>query len=119
MKIAVTAQGNELTSKLDPRFGRCTTLIIVNTDSGDLEAVDNAVNLNMASGAGIQTAEKVSDLQAEAVITGNVGPNAFKALNAAQIKVYLSEAETVKDAVDQFNDGKLKEVNSANVEGHW
>ena len=36
MKIAVTAQGGELTSELDPRFGRAAWFVIVDTDTGEL-----------------------------------------------------------------------------------
>lgn len=119
MKIAVTAQGNELSSQIDLRFGRAKWLIVVDTETGDLEAHDNIVSLNAVQGAGIQTGRNIANLGVEAVITGNVGPNAFKTLNAANIKVFLSETQTVQDAVDSFNAGKLKQVKQANVEGHW
>ena len=89
MKVAVTSQGKELSSDIDPRFGRARWLLLVDTQTGLSEAYDNAVNLNIAQGAGIQTGQNVANLGAEAVITGNVGPNAFKTLDAANIKVYL------------------------------
>ena len=119
MKIAVTAQGNELSSEIDLRLGRAKWLIVVDTERGDFEAHDNVVNLNAVQGAGIQTGQNIANLGVEAVITGNVGPNAFKTLKAANVKVFLSETQTVQDAVDSFKAGKLEEVNQANVEGHW
>jgi len=119
MKIAVTAQGNELSSEVDLRFGRAKWLIIVDTETGDYEAHDNIVNLNAVQGAGIQTGQNIANLGVEAVITGNVGPNAFKTLKAANVKIFLSETQTVQDAANSFKAGKLKEVDQANVEGHW
>jgi predicted Fe-Mo cluster-binding NifX family protein len=119
MKIAVTAQGNELSSGVDLRFGRAKWLIVVDTETDDCETHDNVVNLNAVQGAGIQTGQNIANLGAEAVITGSVGPNAFKTLNTANVKVFLSETQTVQDAIDSFKAGKLKEVNQANVEGHW
>ena len=119
MKIVITAQGKELSSEIDLRFGRAKWLIVVDTKSGDLQAHDNAVNLNAAQGAGIQTGQNIANLGVEAVITGNVGPNAFKTLNAAGVKILLVEKQTVQDAIDLFKAGKLKEVDQANVEGHW
>jgi len=119
MKIAITAQGKELSSEVDLRFGRAKWIIIVDGETGDFEAHDNIVNLNTVQGAGIQTGQNIANLGAEAVLTGNVGPNAFKTLKAANVKVLLSETQTVQDAVDSFKAGKLKEVDQANVEGHW
>ncbi len=119
MKIAITAQDKELSSKIDLRFGRAKWLIIVDTETGDFQAHDNTVNLNTAQGAGIQTGQNIANLGVEAVITGNVGPNAFKTLNAANIKIFLAEKQTAQEAIDSFKTGELKEVDQANVEGHW
>ena len=119
MKIAVTAQGNELSSEIDLRFGRAKWLIVIDTETNDFQAHDNIVNLNAVQGAGIQTGQNIANLGVEAVITGNVGPNAFKTLNAAGVKIFLAESQTVQQALDSFRVGKLKEVDQANVEGHW
>jgi len=119
MKIAVTAKGEEISSEIDLRFGRAKWIIVVDSQTGDFQAHDNAVNLNAVQGAGIQTGQNVANLGVEAVITGNVGPNAFKTLNAAGVTIFLAEEQTVQNAIDSFKEGKLKEVNQANVEGHW
>jgi len=119
MKVAVTAQGRDLDSQIDQRFGRAEFLIIADTDTGGFEIHDNTVNLNAAQGAGIQTGQNIANLDVDAVITGNVGPNAFKTLSAAKVKIFLAEQQTVQQAIDSFKAGKLKEVDRANVEGHW
>jgi len=119
MKVVMTAQGKDLSSQLDTRFGRAKWLIVYDTEKDSIEANDNTVNLNAVSGAGIQTAQNVANLRVEAVITGNVGPNAFKTLNAVGIKIFLAETQTVQEAIDLFKAGKLREVDNANVEGHW
>ena len=119
MKIAITSQGKELSSEIDLRFGRAKFLLVVDTETDDFEVHDNELNLNAVQGAGIQTGQNISNLGVEAVITGNVGPNAFKTLNAANIKIFLAEKQTVQEAIDLFKAGKLKEVDQANVEGHW
>ena len=77
------------------------------------------MNLNVAQGAGIQTGQNIANLGVEAVITGNVGPNAFRVLSAAGVRIFLTEQQTVQDAIDLFKAGKLEEVKQANVEGHW
>jgi len=119
VKIAVTAQGKELTSEIDLRFGRAKWLIVVDSESGDFQAHDNAVNLNAVQGAGIQTGQNIANLDVEVLITGNVGPNAFKTLNAAGVKIFLAGQQTVQDAIESFKAEELKEVSRANVEGHW
>jgi predicted Fe-Mo cluster-binding NifX family protein len=119
MKVVVTAQEKELSSQIDPRFGRAKFLIVTDTETDSFEIHDNTVNLNAVQGAGIQTGQNIAHLNADAVITGNVGPNAFRTLHAAEIKVFLAEKHTIQEAIDAFKVGKLKEVNQASVEGHW
>ena len=119
MKIAITAQGKELSSEIDLRFGRAKWIIVVDSQTGDFAAHDNVVNLNAVQGAGIQTGQNIANLDVEVVITGNVGPNAFKTLNTAGVKIFLAEKQTVQSAIDSLKTGKLKKVDQANVEGHW
>ncbi|MFH0878242.1 MAG: NifB/NifX family molybdenum-iron cluster-binding protein [Lentisphaerota bacterium] len=119
MKIAITAKEGTLASDLDPHFGRAKTLIVFETDTNQFTAHDNAQNLNAAQGAGIQAAQMVSRLGAKALITGNVGPKAFRTLKEAGIKIYLSSAGTVTEAIEAFNKNELKEPSGATKEGHW
>lgn len=119
MKLAVTSQGRELNSPVDPRFGRAKYFIVIDTETGDFSAADNSRNLNAAQGAGIQAGKNVVDLGAKAVITGHIGPKAFATLQAAGVQIYTGAAGTIADAVEQFKAGKLKQSNGADVEGHW
>jgi predicted Fe-Mo cluster-binding NifX family protein len=119
MKVLLTAKGKQTSDAVDPRFGRAKFFILADTATSEITVHDNSQNLNAAQGAGIQAAETVSRLGAEAVVTGNVGPKAFRALNAAGIKIYLSNDATVADAISRFKAGELKEASVANVEGHW
>jgi len=119
MKVAVTSQGAELNSRIDPRFGRAEYFLVVDTETGEFSAHDNSQNLNAVQGAGIQAGRNVIDLGVEAVITGNVGPKAFATLQAGGVKVHIGAAGTVTDAIEKFKAGELECVNKANVEGHW
>lgn len=67
MKVAVTAQGPDLDSLIDPRFGRAQYFLLVDTDTGKFTTHDNVQNLNAPQGAGIQAAQTVAQLGAEAV----------------------------------------------------
>lgn len=119
MKVAITAQGQEFSSMIDLRFGRAKWILVVDTETGAHQVHDNAVHLNAPQGAGIQTGQNVANLGVEAVITGNVGPNAFRVLNAANIRIFLAAEQTVEQAVAAFKEGRLQDVQQANVEGHW
>jgi predicted Fe-Mo cluster-binding NifX family protein len=119
MKIIVTGSGNKLTDAVDPRFGRASQFLLVDLQTGAMTAHDNAQNLNAAQGAGIQAAETVARLGAGAVITGNVGPKAFRVLSAAGIKVFLVKNGTIAEAIAQFKNDELSETKESNVEGHW
>ncbi|MBN2643807.1 MAG: NifB/NifX family molybdenum-iron cluster-binding protein [Victivallales bacterium] len=119
MKIAVSTTGNSLDAELDQRFGRAPRFLIVDTDSGNVDVVDNVQNLNAAQGAGIQSAMTIAGTGAQAVITGHCGPKAFRVLSEAGIKIYNTEAKTVREAITLYSDGKLNAADNADVEGHW
>ena len=119
MKVTVTSQGRELSSPVDPRFGRAKFFIVVDTESGDFSASDNSQNLNAAQGAGIQAGKNVVDLGVSAVVTGHIGPKAFATLKAAGVAVHTGATGTVADALEQLKAGKLEQSNEADVEGRW
>ncbi len=109
MKIAISATGNTLESGLDQRFGRAASFIIVETDTMEYEALDNAAAVS-AGGAGISAAQSVVDKGAAAVITGNVGPNAMNVLKAANIEIYKGSATSIKENVKLFKKGALEKI---------
>jgi len=117
MRIAVTAQGTDLDSAMDPRFGRCRSFVIADSDSEEFEAFSND-GVMASGGAGTQSAQFLANKGVDAVITGNVGPNAARALEAAGIEVYSTTAGTVRDALQAFKAGKLSAVSGATVDSH-
>lgn len=117
MRIAITAQGADLDSAMDPRFGRCRNFIIVDTESGKFEAFSND-SVMASGGAGTQSAQLLANQGVDAVITGNVGPNAARALEAAGIKVYTMSGGTVRDCIQAYKAGKLSTVSGATVGSH-
>jgi predicted Fe-Mo cluster-binding NifX family protein len=119
MKVAITAQGSTLESQVDPRFGRANCFILVDDQSGDFQAIDNQQNINAAQGAGIQAGRIIAENKAEVLITGHCGPNAFKTLNAAGIKVVIGAEGTVAEALEKYKSGELKVSEGADVDGHW
>ncbi|MBW1641493.1 MAG: NifB/NifX family molybdenum-iron cluster-binding protein [Deltaproteobacteria bacterium] len=119
MKIAVTSTGKELTSEMDPRFGRAAYFLIVDPETMEFETVENSQNINLPQGAGIQAGQTIADKKVDTLVTGNCGPKAFRILQAANIKVITGVSGRVIDAVEKFKNGELKQTDQANVEGHW
>lgn len=119
MKIAVTSKGVNLESEVDPRFGRAAYILIVDTDTMAVDVLDNTENINAFKGAGIQAASNVDKNGASVLITGYCGPNAFKTLEAANIKVAADVSGTVKEAVLAFKENQLEYSDGANTDGHW
>jgi len=114
MKICVTSQGDNLDSQADSRFGRCQHFIFVDTDTMGFEAVENS-SIQAAGGAGIVSGQLVSSKGAKVVLTGNVGPNAFRTLQAAGIEVITGISGSVKETVERYKRGELKPTQGPSV----
>jgi predicted Fe-Mo cluster-binding NifX family protein len=119
MKILITSKSNNENSEVDSRFGRCIHFALVDMDNGQIEFHDNSSNASGRQGAGVGAGKLASDLGAEYLLTGNCGPNAYKTLEAAGIKVIVGVSGTLKDAIQYFKDGKYTAINKPNVDGHW
>lgn len=115
-RIAITSTGKELESPMDPRFGRCAYFVIVD-GAGNMSPVSNDAR-DLSNGAGIQAAKNVVDLNVEAVITGDVGPNAFRVLSAAGVRIYVGGSGTIREALERFKSGQLREAASSTAPGH-
>lgn len=114
MKIAVSATGKGLDSPIDPRFGRCAYFIIVDTDDMRFEVFDNE-SISLGGGAGIQSAQFVASKGVNVVITGHVGPNALNTLSAGGVEIIAVQKGTVRDAIEDYKNGLLKDTNQANI----
>jgi len=117
MKIAITAKGNSLESEIDPRFGRCSHFLVIDIDTMKFEPISNESAM-ASGGAGIQAAQTVAKTEVKAVVTGNMGPNAFQTLSAAGIKVFIGANGTIKEAIEKYKKGELKETEAPNVGSH-
>jgi predicted Fe-Mo cluster-binding NifX family protein len=119
MKIVITAQDAGLDGPVDPRFGRAKYFVVFDTETGEHTLHDNEQNLNAPQGAGIQAAQTVAALGAQVLLTGHVGPKAFHALHAAEIRVYSGVSGSVRQAIDSWKANQLSPAAKADVDGHW
>jgi predicted Fe-Mo cluster-binding NifX family protein len=118
MKICVSAASNSLDSPIDPRFGRCPYFVIVDSENMQFEVIQNMAS-GATGGAGIQAAQTIASKGVKVLITGNVGPNAFQALSAAGIKIVTGAFGTVREVVEKYKRGELRETGAPTVGGHF
>jgi predicted Fe-Mo cluster-binding NifX family protein len=110
MKIILTTASPSLDSAVDPRFGRGAYLLVVDTDTLDWQPHPNP-GVSAPCGAGIQAAQFVIDQKVGAVLSGDFGPYAFDALQAAGIPMYIcDDCRTVLEAIGHLKTGQLQQV---------
>ena len=117
MKVVVTAGGMDLDAQVSPVFGRCPAFVFVDTETMVSEGIANPA-LAASGGAGIKAAQFVVEKSVEAVLTGNVGPNAYGVLGAASVPVYLVAQGSVRQTVAAYRAGSLPSLQQANVQAH-
>lgn len=117
MKVCVSSHGNTLDSQVDPRFGRCQYFIIVDAETLTFEAIKNQ-NIDAMGGAGIQSGQLVAGKKVQAVLTGNVGPNAFQTLKAAGVEVITGISGSVKEAIEKYRKGDFSLAQGPSTAAH-
>lgn len=101
MKIAISADGSNLDAKVANRLSTAKYLLIIDSDSGEFEAVPTSVNTHQ-HGAGVRTIVLAVSRGAKAVLTGYCGPDIRSQLNAGGIEILTGITGTVKDALEQY-----------------
>ena len=117
MKIAITAHGEDRHATVDSRFGRADHFVLYDQEKDTWDTVSNTQNLEAAHGAGIQAGQSLAKTGASILITGHVGPKAFKVVHAANIAMYSlgTLSGTVEEALAAFQAGKLTLIAAPNA----
>ena len=110
MRIAFTSKGTNWDSLMDPRFGRTEFLLVYDEEKNELMHFDNRAIENEAHGAGPKTAQKLFELNADVLITGNgPGGNAARIFDSSEIRIFTGAGDlTVREAFDAY---KRKSLN--------
>ena len=117
MKICVCATGPNLDSQVSPVFGRCPYFLIIDSKTEEFKAVPNPA-LQAGRGAGVGASQLAASEGATAVICGNFGPNASSVLQMSGIKIYPGVfGLTIKQAIEKYNQGELKEMKVPSAPG--
>lgn len=120
MKLVISITGNTLESTFDARFGRAAAFCLVDSETGEWSAHENPA-LSASGGAGVQAAQFVAKLGAQAVVSGAYGPNAFDTLSPSGIEMYIAPIDkplSIVDVLALFKEDKLTKVDAPTHEGH-
>jgi predicted Fe-Mo cluster-binding NifX family protein len=117
MKIVITANSPDLDAPASPIFGRCTTYILVDTETDEVEPIANPA-ISASGGAGVQAAQFLTQRGVQAVVTGNVGPKAFSVFQASGIPVYTFKDGSVRQAIQAYKEDQLSPLGDATVVAH-
>ncbi len=117
MKVAISANSEDINGQVNPVFGRCPGFIIAEVEDSEIKKHEFVGNdaMNAAGGAGIAAAQTVINQGVQAVISGNVGPNAFAVFKQSGIKFYPASGMGIQEAVKKMAEGALKETGNASV----
>ncbi len=119
MKLCITCAGKDKEAAIDTAFGRAPYFFIIDTNTNSEEIVANSA-VDQDHGAGIAAAQLLADRGVDAVLTGQVGPNTFAALQAAGIKLFVgaSSGDTVNQALAKFKTDHYQEANNPSTAPH-
>ena len=110
MKLFITVSGNSKTDTIDTGFGRCPYILIYETEDESFKFITNPYQDSQIS-VGTSVASLAVEMNAEAVISANTGPKAFKILKDANIKIYYTAANTkIKNVIAAFEKNELKQL---------
>ncbi|RLF68899.1 MAG: dinitrogenase iron-molybdenum cofactor biosynthesis protein, partial [Thermoplasmata archaeon] len=120
MKICIASEGRGgMDDAVSMQFGRCPVYTIVDIDGeivGDVKVIENP-GAGVASGAGVQAAQRVVSEGCEAVIAGSIGPNSYQVLSTAGVEVYTAPRISVREAVERLIKGELLRQSPGRVPG--
>ena len=110
MKVGISATGDNLNASVDRRFGRCPWFLFIDIESLEYEAVENK-SADAASGAGTACAQLMLDKEVDAVISGQVGLNAYQVLKQGGVKIFIAHQNiSIREAIDKYKNDELKQM---------
>lgn len=103
MKTIISSTGNNLDSGFDLRFGRAAWFCLLDEKTGETSFYKNTSG-EASHGAGTKAVEKVVELGANRVISGDFGPKAKELLEKFNIQMVLlsDDSKSIADIADSI-----------------
>lgn len=113
MRIGIPTQGKKgLEEQIGAHFGRVPTYTIVNGD--EVEVIENN---SMHQGGSGYPPELLDQHGVEVMLCANLGRKAVNMFSDMGIEVYVGAKGTVRNALEQYEKGKLNPANQENACG--
>ncbi len=111
MKIAVTAENNNgLDSMVAQHFGHAPYFILVDVENGEVTTVESAANPYAEAHQPGQIPAFIKQLNANVILSGGMGGRAIEFFEQANIKAATGASGTVRQSLENYLGGKLKEA---------
>ena len=94
MKTVITSKGNQEQSTFDLRFGRGAYFCLFDSETKQVEFYENEY-VQAQGGAGTKAAEKMIELGAKKIISGDFGPKAKELLEKFNIQMVIFENDEI------------------------
>ncbi|MDD3934236.1 MAG: NifB/NifX family molybdenum-iron cluster-binding protein [Methanoculleus sp.] len=108
MIVCITARAAGTDAMTEQRFGRAPYFVFVDTETGKSESVGNPL-IDAAGGVGPRAVQVLAERGATVLVTGQVGGNAARAIEAGGIKAYAYRGSgSVADALAEYTAGDLQ-----------
>ncbi len=103
MKTIITATGDQIKAPFDKRFGRAAWFCLFDETTGSTAFYENEF-AGASGGAGVKAAEKIVELDAKKVISGDFGPKAKDLLQKFNIQMVIinDDNPTVEDLINRL-----------------
>lgn len=113
MRLAIpTADGKGLKDQVSEHFGRAPTFTIVDTETSQVEIIDNVSEHFGGMG---KAPTIVSDAKVDAIFCSGIGPRAIGMFEEMGIRVFVGAAGSVDSVIQAFKAGRLSEATDKNA----
>jgi len=113
LKIAVPAMEDKgLNSRTIEHFGRAKFFVFITLEDGKIESfyVKSNPFQKKKNRAGLMTAHEIVKEKTDVLLTRHIGEISFHTLRDHLIEVHLTKAKTVKEALQEFIEGKTERL---------
>jgi len=118
-KIIIPTENKEgLNAPLAQHFGRAPYFTVVELDNGKVTNVTAVANTSEHVGGTGSPHDVLTQLQPKAVVVHGMGPRGIMAFQSVGIQVLKANAETVKEVVEAYTQGKLQELTEGCPDAH-